>query len=114
MGFPEKMAALTDQLESEKKYNANLRATNANLGNELLKSKIGHERTRQELKVARAIKETASVKLKQHDILAQEQEAKYLALAEKVRSLQEVRNFNAESRLMTKMDGDNWTAKELR
>ncbi|KAL3937266.1 MAG: hypothetical protein SGBAC_007597 [Bacillariaceae sp.] len=112
--FPRKIEALSEELEQEKEKVTSLEETIAKFEEDMQKLVITNERTKQELKVARAIGETTSMKLKQHDILAQEQEAKYIELSMKVQSLQEARNFVEESQFLAKMDSDQWTIAELK
>mmetsp|Transcript_12959 Transcript_12959/g.30710 ORF Transcript_12959/g.30710 Transcript_12959/m.30710 type:complete len:449 (-) Transcript_12959:1544-2890(-) len=112
-GLPQKIEALSKELEQEKETVTSLKQTIANFEDEVMQLTIATERTKQELKVARAIGATTSNKLKQHDVLAQEQEAKYIELAMKVQSLQEARNFSAENKFVARIDSEKFSVEEL-
>ncbi|CAJ1966454.1 unnamed protein product [Cylindrotheca closterium] len=113
--FPQKIEALSKQLQQEKKRSvAHLEETISDYEEKLNQLKIANERTRQELKVSKAMRSTVSMRLKQHETLAQEQETKYIELAMKVQSLQEARNFNSESKYFAKVDTEKWTVEELK
>lgn len=106
LALPEKILKFSAELTAEKTENERLRQDLMETGNKL-------ERTRQELKVSKAVVASTQEKLEQHNVLAQEQEVKYLEMALKIQTLQETRNFHAESKFLSKIDNE-WSIEELK
>jgi hypothetical protein len=106
LALPEKVLKLSAELFTEKAENEQLR-------NDLMETQNTLERTKQGLKVSKAVAESTMEQLEQHKVLAQEQEAKYLEVAMKIQCLQEARNFNTESKFLSKIDHE-WSVAELK
>jgi hypothetical protein len=106
LALPEKVLKLSVELSTEK-------AENEQLGKDLIETQNAQERTKQKLKVAKVVLESTMKQLEQHKVLAQEQEAKYIEVAMQIQCLQETRNFNTESKFLSKIDHE-WSVAELK
>jgi hypothetical protein len=106
LALPEKVLKLSAELSTEKAENEKLR-------NEMMETENTLERTKQKLKVAKAVVESTIGHLEQQKVLAQEQEAKYLEVAMKIQCLQETRNFHTENKFLSKIDHE-WSVTELK
>jgi hypothetical protein len=106
LALPEKVSNLESELKSIK------------TGMEIMEISLKEnqnalEKKKDELSASKAELELAKEKIEQHQILAQEQEAKFLELAKKSHELQETRNVNSESKLFSKIDHE-WSVPELK
>eukprot|EP00980_Cylindrotheca_fusiformis_P014187 scaffold3725_cov114-Cylindrotheca_fusiformis.AAC.4 len=106
LALPEQILKLSAELTKEKKEKEELEE-------ELRVTRYGWERTCQQLKVSKAVVGSTLKRLEDQKVLAQEHAAKYLKVALQMQTLQETRNFHAETGLMSKVDSE-WSIEELK